>query len=262
VTVRAYTANYGGRDRAWPQVEQSIPVEWVYFTDIDEVAPAPWTTIQQFPNPELHRNLAAKWYKTHPFGVGEWDDDARYAIWIDASMEVTNPRFAAEAIASLEERPVAAWAHPRRDCIYEEAKAALTYESVDDRYADQPVLEQVASYRAEGHPEHGGLYACGTIVWTRDAIPLGEAWWDECVRWSMQDQLSFPVVARRLGIRPAVFPVGQIEHRTRSRVARAPQNFSRSRSGAREVGSPTAAGEVLLGNRWLTIHPHVPGTDR
>lgn len=244
MTVRIYTANMGGRDRPWPQVEQTVPVDWVYFTDDPEfTAPAPWATVYRAPDESLHRNLRAKWFKTHPFGVSHDWDDADYAIWIDASMQITSPNFAEEAIAALDGKTIAAWRHPRRDCIYEECEAALTYESVDDRYATQPLREQVEHYRTvDEYPEHGGLWACGTIVWTRPALPLGEEWYRECLAWSMQDQLSFPVAARRTGIEVATFPVEQIERHLRER------DGDRYRH--------------VLGNRWLRIHEHRPGTDR
>jgi hypothetical protein len=94
-----------------------------------------------------------------------------------------------------------------------------------------PILEQVESYRAEGHPEHGGLFACGTLAWDaldEAAVHVGGAWLQECIRWTPQDQLSLPVVCRRAGITPGVFPLAQIERR-------------QSR---------------WLSNRWQRIHPH------
>jgi hypothetical protein len=93
----------------------------------------------------------------------------------------------------------------------------------------------MAAYREEGHPAHDGLWACGVLVWACDgrSRALGDAWWAECLRWGYQDQLSFPVVCRRLGYRPATFPVPLIERTDR-------------RGG--------------LANRWLRINPHLPGT--
>ena len=169
-----------------------------------------------------HPCMAAKWHKLWPC--------FQPMIWIDANMEITSPGFARQAHAAVHDG-VALYRHPRRDCIYDEAEASLGAESQGGKYDGQPIREQVEHYRREGHPEHAGLWACGTIAWDvqdTKAWRLGAAWLTECQRWSFQDQLSLPVVARRLGIKPGIFGHQQIERR---------------RAG-------------WLENRWLRIHPH------
>jgi hypothetical protein len=219
------TAVYGGADNLWPQVDQDIEVEWLCFTDDPSIhAPAPWQVIFD-PPAYPHPNLAAKLHKLQP-SVADHD-----VVWIDANMQVTRPSFAREALHARHDG-IAVWRHPRRDCIYAEAEASLGAEGQDGKYAGLPIREQVESYRAEGHPEHAGLFACGTIAWDlseRSVLELGAAWLNECDRWSYQDQLSLPVVARRAAISPGVFPVPQIERRRRG----------------------------WLENRWLRIHPHL-----
>lgn len=233
MSVLIYTANIGGRDFPHSQAEQDIDVDWYYFTD-QRVAPldGPWTVREVVrghgTGEDRHPNLAAKWWKTHPFAY-------EHAIWIDASMEITNPSFAREAIASLDGAPVATWKHPRRSSIYAEVEASLGREAQGGRYAALPLREQAESYRAEGFPDDLGLYACGAIVWTWAARELGEVWWRECVTWGYQDQVSFPVACWRTGIRPATFPIPQIESRN-------------PRLG-------------YLANRWLRIWPHTKGAD-
>jgi len=219
------TACYGGVDTTLHrQATQDIPVDWVCFTDQAElVAPAPWRVVHQaarFDQP----CLAAKVHKTTPTA------DTTDVVWIDASMEVTSRSFVREALAARHDG-VAVFAHPRRDCIYAEAEASLGAEAQGGKYADQPLLDQVAAYRADGHPERGGLYACGVVAWdlaNPTAVKLGRAWLEECERWSWQDQLSFPVACRRLGLTPGVFPIRQIEKN----------------------------GRLFLSNRWLRIWPH------
>lgn len=219
------TACYGGVDTTlYPPAAQDLPVNWICFTDqADLKAPAPWKVIHQ-PARFDHPNLAAKVHKTTP-DVGCTD-----VVWIDASHQVTSRSFVREALAARHDG-VAVFAHPRRRCIYDEADASLGVEGQDGKYAGQPLLDQVAAYRAEGHPEQAGLYACGVVAWDLSdprAAELGRRWLAECERWSWQDQLSFPVVCRRLGLTPGVFPVRQIERR----------------------------GNGCLANRWLRIWPH------
>lgn len=219
------TACYGGVDTTLrPQAPQDMPVDWVCFTDEPNlVAPPPWRVVHS-PARFDHPCLAAKVHKATP------DVACTDVVWIDASMAITSPAFVREALAARHDG-VATFAHPRRDCVYLEADASLGAEGQGGKYASQPLLAQVARYRAEGHPEHGGLYACGVVAWDLTnplAAELGRQWLAECERWSWQDQLSFPVVCRRLGITPGVFPVRQIERSARG----------------------------FLANRWLRIHPH------
>lgn len=157
----------------------------------------------------------------------------RYVIWIDGAAEVTNPSFAREALESINESGMATWKHPRRDCIYQEARASLGRESQGGRYASLPIKAQMDSYRELGHPEHWGLWACGTVAWDQEADNgLGGAWLAECERWGHQDQLSLPAVARRLGLRPGTFPYPQLPKKHHN-----PFYFE---------------------NRWLRFHPHAP----
>jgi hypothetical protein len=221
--VAIVTACAGGYDVPRAQAEQDIDVDWFWFGDGDgPEPPAPWRfeLADEYDSP----NLTAKSVKCRP------PVDQDHVIWVDANMQITSPSFAREALAARQDG-VAAWRHPRRDCIYDEAEASVGAESQGGKYDGQPIAEQVAHYRAEGHPEHGGLWACGTIAYdfTRTcAVIFGEQWFAECQKWSVQDQLSFPVVASRMGINPGVFPVPQIESRWPG----------------------------WLANRWLRIHPH------
>lgn len=231
VVMRAVvvTACYGGVDtQLHRQATQDIPVDWVCFTDEPAIvqAPAPWRVVHAPPRYD-HPCLAAKVHKMTP------DVDYTDVVWVDANTEVTSHSFVREALAARHDG-VAVFAHPRRPHagILEEAVASLGDEGQDGKYAGQPLMEQVAAYHAEGHPEHGEVYACGVVAWdfaNPKAVEVGKAWLAECERWSWQDQLSLPVVCRRLGVVPGVFPVRQIE-RSKPRVG--------------------------LTNRWLVIHNH------
>lgn len=229
MSVCIYTACYGGYDEPRSQAAQDVDVDWLYFTEPDASrAPDPWRTIETLPREDTPM-LAAKWWKLHP-PVG-YD----HAIWVDANMEITSAAFAREAIATLGgpgAYTFGVWRHPRRDCVYDEIAATLGAERQGDKYDDARLTAQGDAYRDEGYPTRNGLYANGTIVWTPEAWPISKTWWDEILRTTHQDQVSLPVVCWRLGVVPAVFPVGQIERRTMTR------------------GAP------WLSNRWLRIHPH------
>jgi hypothetical protein len=202
-----YTAVAGAYDYLRPQTAQARPVDWHVFTDDPELAtPEPWQRRDLLPHPQGPR-MAAKVVRCRPRDVLR---DYDYAIWIDANMVVTNPEFASEAIASIR-NGMATWAHPQRRCVYDEAEASLRL--APRKYAHLPIRAQVAAYAAEGHPVNARLYATGTTAWDLHddrAMELGAAWLTECEKWTYQDQLSLPVVCRRAGFEPGVFPHQQI----------------------------------------------------
>ena len=194
--VAIVSANFARYDYVRAQAEQDMDVEWFMFTDEAMDAPEPWRVVVE-DGRGPHPNLAAKRFKLLP------PVPHRFVVWIDASIQVTSPSFAREALACINDG-IALHTHPYRDCIYKEAAV-----SFGPKYDGQPVQEQVAHYREEGFPCNAGLYACGAMAWDRKdprAKQLGRAWMDECVRWTFQDQLAFPVLCQRLGIKPGTFP--------------------------------------------------------
>lgn len=225
--VAIVTAMYGDYDVIRPQAAQDIDVEWICVTDDPLLdAPAPWRVVVEAGHYE-HPCMSAKLYKMRPGAVV----DRKHAIWIDANMEVTSASFAREALSCINDG-VAVWSHPHRDCIYEEADVCIGPRAVGGKYSALPIPAQAAHYRREGHPEHGALFACGAIAWDlRDSAELGRDWLAECERWGYQDQISFPVVCRRLGVRPGIFP-HPIE---RARLV-----------------------DGVVGNDWMRIHLHIP----
>lgn len=223
--ITVLCAALGGYDTPRVQATQDVPVDWVLVTDTPGVAPEPWRVIEHETTDDPR--LAAKRPKMLPAEYA----DSRFVIWLDANMQVTSRSFARETVEVVHDG-VGVWKHPRRDCIYAEVEASLGAESQDEKYAGMPLREQAEAYRAAGHPEHAGLYACGTIAWdTSDAraMQAGRLWLHECEHWTVQDQVSLPVVLRGLDITPGVFPVAQIERH----------------------------GRGYLENRWMRLHPHL-----
>jgi hypothetical protein len=57
-------------------------------------------------------------------------------------------------------------------------------------------------------PEKFGLWACGAIVWRNNdsARTFGQAWYEENLRWSIQDQVSFPYLLWNLKPNLGLFP--------------------------------------------------------
>jgi hypothetical protein len=149
------------------------------------------------PNPEdRHQCMAAKRFKCLP------PVRLKKVLWLDCNVEIRSPTFVEDVFEHVH-HGIALYRHSLRDCIYDEARASL-----DRKYKREPIREQVRSYRKE-YPAHGGLYTTPVIAWDRNdprARELGKAWLEECDRLSFQDQLSFPVVCKRLDIKPGIIP--------------------------------------------------------
>lgn len=200
--VAIITAITDGYDTLKPVLPQTgVDVEWICVTDgeplPDADAAAGWTMICQ-PRHGRHANREAKRPKLRP-----WEyTSAPTSIWVDASFRVVSDRFAADVLAYAD--PIAQFAHPWRDCLYEEA----AHSALLPKYVGEPIIEQGAHYRVSGHPEHWGLWAAGVIArrHTREVRALGDAWGREINAWSFQDQISEPYALRAVGLRPASLP--------------------------------------------------------
>ena len=99
----------------------------------------------------------------------------------------------------------ACFRHPWRDCVYAEGEEVIRVGY--DR--ETRVREQLDFYRSTGFPEHAGLIA-GTMLVRRHndehVVALGENWFDQVLRFSKRDQLSFNYIAWKLGFEYAVLP--------------------------------------------------------
>lgn len=204
-SVAVYTAITGEYDTLLPHPD--IPgVDWI--AHLDKPQPRDDWHVVPIPENPAHPRIVAKAYKLLPWLFGEM---GRYehTIWIDGSHQITSPAFVDEALACLSPDGLAMHRHPMRDCIYAEAGAS----SWMKKYEGLPIAEQVQHYRMLGHPEHWGLWACGCIARARNdrLSRLMLDWWDECQRWTYQDQISLPFVLRQAGMRPGEFPYPQYQ---------------------------------------------------
>lgn len=194
------TAVYGAYDVIKPVCPQDgTDCEHILVTDDETLGEdhLGWRVVLR-PRPGVSPMRAAKCPKLCP-----WEYTAAPAsVWVDGSVIVTSPRFAGQVLDAA--APLAQFAHPDRDCIYEEAVTS----SAIAKYAGEPVMAQARHYRLQGHPEHWGLWAATVIArhHTPQVRDLGEQWTAEVGAWSFQDQVSQPYVLRNLGLRPAVLP--------------------------------------------------------
>jgi hypothetical protein len=134
--------------------------------------------------------LAHKWWKTHPAAALP---DSDVSIWIDASIQLDSD-FVPRSLAALGDADWLMVRHPWRTCLYDEAEYSATLPRYGSLAGD--IVRQAAWYRSLGHPEKSGLPATGVIVrrHTPAVLEVSEHWWQECLNWSHQDQVSLPVL--------------------------------------------------------------------
>lgn len=205
-SIAVYTAVTNGYD-ALNRAPEIDGVDFIVFSD-RAMGGGNW---QWRPLPdevaELSPRMQAKWPKLLPHLAVP---NHEVTVWIDASHRIISPAAIQEIVARLASGSAGfiLHKHPWRDCIYDEATASMELW----KYASQPIEEQVAAYREDGHPEHWGLWACGSMARVNgERINAAmEHWWQECTTWSYQDQLSLPVVMREAGWLPDEFDHHQV----------------------------------------------------
>ena len=184
-----YTAVFGGRDKLI-EAPKFPNVEYVCFTDDQTLASRTWRIVQV--PPQCDPRLAAKVYKILPH---RFFPDYEQSLWVDGThAPAVDPRYL--VLQYLNASDIALFAHPRRNCIYDEMDACLLYGKGDA----ERIRHQGEIYRREGYPAHNGLATC-TVILRRHHSPqvrrTMEDWWTEIQRHSIRDQLSFNYAAHR-----------------------------------------------------------------
>lgn len=203
MSVAVITAITGSYDvlKSHPNVPD---VDFWCFTDDPELKIREDWRIRLLPPSDSPR-MAAKAPKILPHRFPELAG-YEYTIWVDGNCQIKDGFL--DCLDYLGEDGFVLHKHPGRDDIFEEAQASLR---VAQKYDGQPIMAQVAHYRSLGHPEHWGLWACGSFARkpSEKLHAAMDAWYDEIAAWTVQDQLSLPFVARTLDFHPESWPYSQ-----------------------------------------------------
>ncbi|KAJ7515409.1 hypothetical protein O6H91_22G012500 [Diphasiastrum complanatum] len=127
---------------------------------------------------------------------------ARYSIWVDSKYQFRrDPMAVLEALLWREKSTLAISEHGARKCVYKEGEAVVK----KHKALPEEVALQLDQYRGEGFAEnaiydgHKALAEASVIV--REHNPLTNLfmclWFNEVVRFTARDQLSFPYVLCR-----------------------------------------------------------------
>ncbi|KAL9244177.1 hypothetical protein vseg_017980 [Gypsophila vaccaria] len=139
--------------------------------------------------------------------------NARYSIWVDSKSQFRrDPLGVLEALLWRSKSVLAISQHGARSSVYDEAKAVVK----KNKATPEEVEVQITQYRRDGLPEdkrfHGKKALAEASIIVREHTPLSNLftclWFNEVVRFTSRDQLSFPYVLWRLNLMDInMFPV-------------------------------------------------------
>ncbi|MCI9298007.1 MAG: DUF616 domain-containing protein [Lachnospiraceae bacterium] len=195
--VVVYTAITGEYDILNEPEQICSNVRYICFTDNRNVKSKSWEI--RYVNNNLDNRLLAKHIKLFP---EEYFDDCETSIWVDGKFQVLRDLRDVIDLYSGES-PVLCFPHFERACIYDEA-ATCIYHGIGVK---EDILRQISHYYLEGYPIDNGLYEMGCFIRRYGdgrLRALMDSWWQEIIKYSYRDQISFPYVCRKHDLLPDI----------------------------------------------------------
>jgi len=213
--IVVYTAIFGKKDVLHDPLVRPIGVDFVCFTD-QPLSSSVWRVVRVSP-PEKDSTRSARKYKilAHKF-LPEYD----MSMWVDGNVLVKGDvreflekylsvnNFAVFDHAQCPDMPISTLA--------EHEERLLAMERAGKHQEDPDLMHrQGEAYRADGYPDDRGL--AWTLVLLRrhnapDVVRAMDAWWQELVRWSKRDQISFNYVAWKTGLLFSYIPLDGMDN--------------------------------------------------
>lgn len=142
--------------------------------------------VRPLPKPQLDSPRAIRYVKTHPHVLlPEYD----IVVWIDASLMIVGDIYPLIKSFARSGLAVGSGVHPQRENIYEEFKA-----NVERNKENYKIMKrQIDFYKKQGF-EHSDLSENTLLMFNNKHAklrPTLETWWQQIMRFSRRDQLSF-----------------------------------------------------------------------
>lgn len=204
--IVVYTGITGGKDSLRDPLVHTPGVKYVAFTDDPKAKSKIWEIRHVSKAAPGDAWRVAKQYKMLPHRYfSEYD----ISVWIDGSCSPVVSLHDVIKLA-LQRHPIAFFQHPWRKCLYEEGWACI-----DQGRGSRPgILKQLNAYAAAGMPKNYGLVRGGVIFRRHKNAAVKKAmrlWWEQVCTWTPRDQVSFPYVCWRLGLKYATLPSDMFE---------------------------------------------------
>lgn len=202
IQVVAYTCITGscGDQIDWLDVPGPV-VEGVEFQRVvyTDRARATATHLEIRPLQVRYLDDPVKTARQHKALAHNFFPNADYTIWMDGCLRFRPGcdvrRFLQESLSPGYD--IAAFQHPHRACIYQEALACIRLK----KDSAAVITRQMAAYEPEIPPGSGMWETAAVIRRICDPVArFNNAWWKEIRDHSRRDQLSFPVALVRTGL--------------------------------------------------------------
>ena len=197
--IAIYTAFTGDYDTLKEPEVIDENCDYICFTDNPNLESDIWKIIQM-DETTLDNNRKAKQYKLLPH---KYLKDYKYSFWLDGTFRIKGSirEYIYKNIKA--DSPMLCVVHTERDCVYEEYEAS----KIIPRYPRSVMEEQITYYKNQGFPEKYGLGVMGAIFRKHNdgaVIKVMEDWWEENIKFTNQDQLSFAYVCWANDFHPSV----------------------------------------------------------
>jgi hypothetical protein len=227
MNIVVYTALFGDRGRLWSNPPTCIEgVSYIAFTDKPRKEVGLWTHLskltilpgsmelkpmrptweQRIVTPKYSNRKAARFIKTMAHEVLP---EADVSIWVDANIR---PLISGASMIEkwLKSNSLAAFKHPDRTCLFDEAGFCLHLGKASRRV----LAAQVQQYDMKQMPRHWGLASTRCLIrrHTEEVAELNVVWWKEIRTFSLRDQISLPYVCWKLGLKWNIIPGHALRH--------------------------------------------------
>ncbi|MDP1818015.1 MAG: hypothetical protein Q8K92_26420, partial [Leadbetterella sp.] len=211
-----YTTCFGGYDTLKEIPPQSVDIDWYVVCDRqpnfeNEKAKKQWNVVlMDYPRIGNDR-LNAKFFKLYPRECQELLAHD-YLIYIDLSIRIKSRDFVRYILSNLSNKHFTIYKHPSGRTTIEQELMSSLHPSVAQKYKHLPIKKQVEFYRQFRKIP---LAACGVFVRSPKNQKINKIfneWWWEIIKWSYQDQLSFPVICAINNFLPEWFPENQSQN--------------------------------------------------
>lgn len=196
-----YTAVTGGKNFVTDPLHPDVDVDYICYTDNPEISSSVWD-VRPIPaeiktrfsdqNGAPDNTRIAKIYKLQPHNFPELHSDM--SLWVDGSIVLKMEKISAFMKASLTGKKFVVFKNPDRASVQEEVSYCIR--SQKDR--ESVLRRQYRSYRRRGFPDKYGLIN-GSVILRKtldpEVIEFNNEWWEQVMKFSKRDEVSFPYLA-------------------------------------------------------------------
>ena len=237
-----------------PFINQSVPSDFICFTDNIKLISNGWTidttpyhitnkspldddTYDNSISNNKHTFNIAKYYKQQFQNIPllkEYDA----IVWLDGTIKITNPNTSKYILEKLQKYKIVGWMHEHRSGILQNEVLASNfnrYTSTNWNNQDQPyqdIFKQHDDYIKDGYTddfvkqsdvindfnkEHIGVWLTCFVAFSnkdKDTSRFLNFWYLQTLRYTTQDQISFPYVCYKTNITPYTLPDENIKGST------------------------------------------------